>query len=66
MVKRRRYLDDRLQKALLRFFKPQPDQLPVLMRRKEFPSVIAAKPLRQLSASPVKDHIHSIGEYIPS
>jgi hypothetical protein len=55
-----RYLNQRLQKRLFRFFQGQPDDLPMLVREKELASAVAGKSLRERSATPVKRHAFSI------
>lgn len=61
VVERRRRLNQRLQKALLRLLQSQPNALPMLVGEEEFRVPVAAKALGKLSRLPVKGHIFSIG-----
>ena len=65
VVECRRYLNQCLQKALLRLFQYQPDALPMLMSQEEFCSPVAGKALRKRSTIPVKKHPFSICDLLP-
>lgn len=54
VMKRSRHLNQRLHKALLRLLQAQPDALPMLVGKKEFPAAIARETLRKRSAAPIE------------
>lgn len=60
VMTRRAHLNQRLQKALFRFFCLHPHRFPMFMRLKELPSLVASQSLRQCSASPVEFHASAL------
>ena len=62
MVKGRRGLNHRLQKALFRLLQAEPHFLPVLMREPELSAAIAAEPICQFSSLPVERHTARISQ----
>ena len=62
MVERRRYLNQRLQKTLLRLFECHPDSFPVLVGEEEFSSPIAGQAVSKRATMPFEGHAPSIGD----